>query len=51
MCGQYAIIKSRADLSAYFGILDPVPGGRDRTNHNVAPTQIVPIVRILRANP
>jgi putative SOS response-associated peptidase YedK len=50
MCGRYTQIKSWSDLCEYFGISGPAPYGH-RPNYNVAPTHMVPIVRILRVNP
>ncbi|TDB78169.1 SOS response-associated peptidase [Micromonospora sp. KC721] len=45
MCGRYATTRSAADLSALFESYDET-GGRLGPDHNVAPTDPVPVVRV-----
>ncbi|RKN39932.1 SOS response-associated peptidase [Micromonospora endolithica] len=45
MCGRYATTRSAGDLSALFESFDDT-GGRLAADHNVAPTDPVPLVRI-----
>ncbi|MFG1775531.1 SOS response-associated peptidase [Micromonospora sp. NPDC049051] len=45
MCGRYATTRSAGDLSALFESQDET-GGRVGPDHNVAPTDPVPLVRI-----
>lgn len=45
MCGRYATTRSAADLGALFEAYDD-SGGRLAVDHNVAPTDPVPIVRV-----
>ncbi|MFI7604233.1 SOS response-associated peptidase [Micromonospora sp. NPDC049366] len=45
MCGRYATTRSAGDLSAIFEAYDET-GGRLGPDHNVAPTDPVPVVRL-----
>ncbi|RLK13595.1 putative SOS response-associated peptidase YedK [Micromonospora sp. M71_S20] len=45
MCGRYATTRSAGDLSALFESQDETGGGVD-PDHNVAPTDPVPLVRV-----
>lgn len=45
MCGRYATSRSSADLAALFGATDDVEGLEP--DYNVAPTDPVPVVRLL----
>ncbi|MEU4770582.1 SOS response-associated peptidase [Micromonospora sp. NPDC023644] len=45
MCGRYATTRSAGDLSALFESLDETDGRVD-PDHNVAPTDPVPLVRV-----
>ncbi|MEV0805864.1 SOS response-associated peptidase [Micromonospora sp. NPDC050200] len=45
MCGRYATTRSAGDLSALFESYDDT-GGRLAPDHNVAPTDPVPLVRV-----
>jgi putative SOS response-associated peptidase YedK len=45
MCGRYATTRSAADLSALFESYDET-GGRLSPDYNVAPTNVVPVVRM-----
>ncbi|WP_434741589.1 SOS response-associated peptidase [Micromonospora sp. SH-82] len=45
MCGRYATTRGAGDLSAMFEAYDDT-GGRVRADHNVAPTDTVPVVRV-----
>ncbi|WP_328343279.1 SOS response-associated peptidase [Micromonospora sp. NBC_00421] len=45
MCGRYATTRSAGDLSAVFESSDDTDGGL-RPDHNVAPTDPVPVVRV-----
>ncbi|TDB92002.1 SOS response-associated peptidase [Micromonospora fluostatini] len=45
MCGRYATTRNAADLSAVFEAYDDTDG-RVRSDHNVAPTNGVPVVRV-----
>ncbi|PZF98682.1 SOS response-associated peptidase [Micromonospora deserti] len=45
MCGRYATTRSAGDLSALFESYDDT-GGRLGPDHNVAPTDPVPLVRV-----
>ncbi|MEU7619462.1 SOS response-associated peptidase [Micromonospora rifamycinica] len=45
MCGRYATTRSAGDLSAVFEASDDTDGGL-RPDHNVAPTDPVPVVRV-----
>ncbi|WP_433387457.1 SOS response-associated peptidase [Micromonospora sp. KLBMP9576] len=48
MCGRYATTRSAGDLSALFESHDETGGGVD-ADHNVAPTDRVPLVRLAPA--
>ena len=45
MCGRYATTRSAGDLSALFESSDDTDG-RLGPDHNVAPTDPVPVVRV-----
>lgn len=49
MCGRYATTRSTADLTALFDAVDETGGVVLAADYNVAPTDVVPIVRTASA--
>lgn len=49
MCGRYATTRSTVDLTALFDAVDETGGAALAPDYNVAPTDLMPIVRVAAA--